>query len=149
VRILDDKAGMRAIPSYGGLRLWEDTRQVLFPSIRDTPPMAHYSGKKRIRISSAGVPEAFPILAVVILSAERRDTKNQNVSLEELPRRTAFIEMMKQTFLLDVNDHQRYSQHMQALGRVILSVKSFRLQLPHDYRALPQVRRLILEQVAV
>ena len=56
--------------------------------------------------------------------------------------------MMRQTFLLDVTEQERYTHLMQVLGRIIPGIQSYKLSLPHDYNALPLVRKMILDKLA-
>lgn len=151
VRILDDQGTVKVIPSYGGLRLWQDARQFLFPAVQDTAPMAHYSSKQRLLLETEqpaaleNLSQAYPILAVIVLSSTRESTGATPVRLEAIPRRQAFIDAMQQTFLLDVTDRQRYTRLMQSLGEVVLKLRFFKLTLPHRFEALPQARQLILD----
>jgi hypothetical protein len=149
VRLVETPQGVNAVPSYGGLRLWHDTLEAIFPNAQDAAPMAHYSSKQRLPLAQSGdpptaepLPAGYPLLAVVVLASA---SDSQAVRLAPLPRRQAFIEMMKQTFLLDVTDRGRYSQLMQAIGRVIPRIKVFSLNLPHDYTLLPLARQMILD----
>ncbi len=151
VRILDDQGAVKVIPSYGGLRLWQDARQFLFPAVQDTAPMAHYSSKQRLLLDPE-IPaalenssQAYPILAVIVLSSSGESSDAAPVRLETIPRRQAFIDAMQQTFLLDVTDRQRYTRLMQSLGETVLKLRFFKLTLPHRFDALPQARQLILD----
>lgn len=151
VRLLDDQGSVEVIPSYGGLRLWQDARQFLFPEMQDSSPVAHYSSKQRLLLEADQPPTlekiqpAYPILAVIVLSSTSENSDAAPVRLESIPRRQAFIEAMQQTFLLDVTDRQRYTRLMQSLGEIVLKLRFLKLTLPHRFDALPQARQLILD----
>lgn len=138
-----------AVPSYGGLRLWDDSLEVLFPSDAHTPSMAHYSSKKRVTLNKDELPESgtgIPILAVIVLSPADPISAS-DVSLDRLSRRETFIAMLKQTFQLDLRDLERMTRHTQALGRIVPMLPSYQLSMPRDYDLLPVVRQKILDAV--
>jgi hypothetical protein len=138
-----------AVPSYGGLRLWEDSLGVLFAVEQDTQSMAHYSSKKRVPLNENDLlrfGKGVPVLAVIVLSPPS-DKPISEIALDRLSHRETFIAMMKQTFQLDLSDLKRISRHMQALGRIVPRLPSFRLSMPRDYDLLPVVRQKILEKV--
>jgi energy-coupling factor transporter ATP-binding protein EcfA2 len=138
-----------AIPSYGGLRLWEDSLEVLFANEQDIDSMAHYSTKKRLTLSenhTVGSSNGMPVLAVIVLPAPVQSSPTE-VILDRLSHREAFIALMKQSFHLNVMDPKRIERHVQALGRIAPRLASFRLSMPHDYELLPLVRQKIVEKV--
>lgn len=154
VRLTEEHDSVKAIPSYNGLRLWPDTREFLFPSDQETAPMAHYSSKQRIQITasetfkySASTHEGLPVLAIIVLSSSGQESVFPRLHLKKLSRREAFIEIMKQTFLLDVTDHNQYARLMQVLGRIIPQIRIYKLTVPHDFNALPDVRKLVLDEL--
>ena len=55
--------------------------------------------------------------------------------------------MMKQTFLLDLTDQDKYARLIGALGQMIPRIRSYKLRLPQDYKFLPQVRQIILDEI--
>jgi hypothetical protein len=147
--VKEDKDQIVALPSYGGLRLWEDSLGVLFAAEQETQSMAHYSIKKRVPLNENDLPGSgrdIPVLAVIVLSSPERILASE-VILNRLSHRETFIAMMKQTFQLDLSDLERMSSHMQALGRIVLRLPAYRLSMPHDYDLLPTVRQKILEIV--
>jgi len=140
----------KAVPSYGGLRLWEDSLKFLLDAKLHTFPMAHYSTKKRVLFNDftpARFYKGFPILAVIVISPVGEDLVS-DVSLDLLSKRDAYMELVKQTFLLDVNDLDKITRLFQSLGRMMPALRSFRLIMPRDYDLLPMVRKTILEKTA-
>lgn len=147
--IKEGKNAIKAIPSYGGLRLWEDSLQVLFPEEQNTQSVAHYSTKKRVPIKESDARKSMkgiPILAVIVLSPIS-GTPVSEITLERLSNREAFIALMKQSFQLDVLDMKRMTRHIRALGRIVPQIPAYRLSMPHDYALLPLARQKILETV--
>jgi hypothetical protein len=146
--IKEGESRVEAVPTYGGLRLWEDSLQFLFSANAKTTDMAHYSSKKRVPLEEDAMPDSehgMPVLAVIVLSPAREGSE---VELEKLSNREAFIAILKQTFQLDPTDIERMTRHAQRLGRIVPRLRAFRLTMPHDYDLLPLVRKKILEAVA-
>jgi hypothetical protein len=111
--------------------------------------MAHYSMKKRVSLNENGIREScndIPVLAVIVLFPSSQNSISE-INLDRLSNREAFIAILKQTFQLNLSDLERMTRHVQALGRIVPQVPSFRLSMPHDYDLLPLVRQRILEAV--
>jgi hypothetical protein len=143
------KTGIKAIPTYGGLRLWEDSLEVLFPPEQEVDQVAHYSTKKRVALDEKDtlkLMKGLPVLAMFVL-APRDPASGSDITLEHLSNREAFIALMKQSFQLDVLDMKRMTRHIRALGRIVPRIPAYRLSMPHDYALLPLARRKILETI--
>jgi hypothetical protein len=147
--VKEDGDQILAVPSYGGLRLWEDSLAILFDGIEETSPVADYSTKRRIPLleSHAGTAAGGgPVLALIALSP-CDPARGSEIRLQPLSKRETFIALHKQSFQLNPTDLARMTRHMKTLGRIVPRIKSFRLSLPHDYALLPLVRQKILEAV--
>ncbi len=147
VRITDDKLGIGAIPSFGGLRLWDDSLETLFDTSQRVQPMAHYSEKKRLVFGESNQQDcrqSSPIVAVIVLSSAQEDTGSGPV-LDPLSQREALLAIGRQTFVLEPS-LESLSRQILAVGRIVSRLNSFRLPMPHDYSSLPKIRLLILEQ---
>jgi hypothetical protein len=138
-----------AVPTYSGLRLWDDSIQALFPGDPAHYSMADYSDKKRVRISSNTADQfddGIPILALILLSLPSPKSTS-TLMLNELPNRDKYIALLKQTFQLTLKDLDRVSNHALALGSIVPRLKMFRLSMPRDYKLLPVVRQRILGSI--
>ena len=138
-----------AIPSYGGLRLWEDSLEVLFAAEQEIHSMAHYSAKKRVPLKedeALQTDQGIPVLAVIVLAPPGPIAPSE-VVLDRLPNREAFIAMLKQTFQLDLMDLERMTRHMEALGCIVPRLPAFRLSMPRNYDLLPTARQRIIKAV--
>lgn len=145
----EGKSGIKAIPTYGGLRLWEDSLEVLFPPEQKVDPVAHYSTKKRVILDEKDalkLQKGLPVLAMFVLSP-RDPASGSEITLERLSNREAFIALMKQTFQLDVHDLKRMERHVRRVGRIVPKLPAYRLSMPHKYELLPLVRHKILQTV--
>jgi hypothetical protein len=138
-----------AVPSYVGLRLWEDSLQVLFSSNHNTHLIAHYSTKKRVAFNKTDIlkfRKGCPVLSVIVLDPPSQ-TSNPGIRLDPISFREAFIEIANESFQLDSFDRNERSSHMQTLALIATKVPTFRLSMPRDYELLPVVRQKILEIV--
>jgi hypothetical protein len=138
-----------AIPSYQGLRLWDDSLQVLSFADQEILSMSHYSAKKRVVFTqdeSRNLNQDDRILALIALTRCGQPPRRE-VYLEPLSRRDAFMEIMNETLQLDSHDVGERTRRMQALGSLIPKLPVFRLFRPYDYALLPLVRQKILETV--
>jgi len=149
IQLKEEDNQILGVPSYGGLRLWEDSLDALFTGEQLIKSMAHYSMKKRVSLGEPDMHEfqqELPVLAVIALSLPGEDPVS-DIIVEPLFRREAFIALVKQSFQLDVMDMKRMTRHVQAMGRVVPRLPAYRLSMPHDYALLPLVRQKILETV--
>jgi hypothetical protein len=68
--------------------------------------------------------------------------------LELLSKREAYLELVKHTFMMDVNDMERMTFLLQTLGSMMPVLNAFRLHMRRDYNLLSKVRKTILEKTA-
>jgi len=145
--VKEDQTGeILVIPSYDGLRLWDDSLKVIFSEEQNILPMAHYSLKKRVLFSSRKLFPGGPALAMIVLNPTEK-LPSFRVHIELLSRRDAFMEIMDETFQLDSLDFEARNFRMQIVGRIVLKLPVYHLSMPQDYAVLPMVRQKILEAV--
>jgi hypothetical protein len=147
--IKNSRVGVKAIPSYASLRLWDDSLNFLFPSEGKDYSVAHYSTKKRISTNgyeSLRLREGIPILAVFVLSPPTQHFCS-DITMQRISHREAFIELMRQSFKLNFADLRRVKRHIGAIGRIIPELQAFRLSVPRQYDLLPAVRQKVLEKI--
>ena len=105
--LLLEKTGSEilAIPSYPGLRLWDDTIEKLFKSeMRFDTKMTGYNQKKRIDIISDRrlkfSSDATPLKGLFVIhpSSGTNSAMDTPVSIIRLSRNKAFLELMNHTF---------------------------------------------------
>ena len=148
--LAETKNHVTAIPCYGGMRLWEDSREFLFPDARDTFEMAHYSSKQRIALTDQDdkKPKNNRIAAIIFLSPTIEYQQEKPVQLNPVPLRAGYMELLKQTYQLDVTDLESLVRHAKGLGNVIQKIPLFQLSMPHDYTLLQTARNLIIDKIA-
>jgi energy-coupling factor transporter ATP-binding protein EcfA2 len=138
---------INAIPTYRGLRMWEDSLDVFFPVSQSVSNMANYSSKKRVSVmdqNSSVINNGLPIVALFVLCPVEQSKKSA-INIDRLNKRDAFIALVKQCFQLDIMDIKRINRFMRAMGGIVLKLPSYRLAMPHDYDLLPLARQKILE----
>ena len=126
-----------AVPSYPGLRLWQEAVDALFGPDRPLAEVAHYTEKKRVDghvgISFCSEPAA---LRRIYFLAPADESEGKSVSI-----------MVKFTYLIDITDRQRLHQEFKRLSRVPALPIFYPLSFPRDFSLLPDVHRAILGNV--
>ncbi len=135
-----------AIPSYVGARLWPDSLQAVIGSHHTTRPMAYYSAKRRL-----GLPDALtspqpglPLRAVFLLACTLNADDTAGVSFEPVSGAQVIMELIKNSFLLDVTDQALLSSQLKKFGRIFgAAIPVYRLAYPRRHDVLPQVRKAL------
>lgn len=133
----------QALPSHASVRLWQDSEQALLPWPRHTlAPAVAYTSKARVLAggSLTFCTEPRPLLAVFHLDACASE------AVHIAPARSAdmLIHLVRNSFLLDVEERAGIAAHFDALARIAALPLHNRLVYPRDYAALPEVRAAIL-----
>jgi hypothetical protein len=133
-----------AVPSYPGLRLRPESLLAMFPHIPDLPQVDGYSVKKRL-----GAAEHFPFHAelVAVKRIYLLSEVSSGISIEPVQPRVALPELMKYTFVMDINHQGDMRDKFEALGAVAARSLCYRLAFQRDFALLPDVRRAILAHV--
>jgi hypothetical protein len=136
-----------ALPSYPGLRLWNETIAALFTSNPTFSQVAHYSNKKRILPSENQLlycSIAVPLRRVYFLEPQYAESEQMAISVVRLSPRDAFIQLLSFTFKLDFVDRDELKREFATLDRIAALPLFYRLAYPHDFSMLPAVRQAIL-----
>jgi hypothetical protein len=144
--VIPERGGVSALPTYPGLRLWPESVSGLYTKTPPLAPMAHYSSKQRV-LATEGYEmnhQPMPIAALYVLAPP--DPGSDAISVSRLSARETCIEIVRNSFQLDVTDHQRAMHLLEAASDVAQHLPAFRLTYPRDHALLPQVRAAILAQ---
>jgi len=147
VLIKESRKRIVAVPSYASLRLWEDSADTLFASMA-FQSIAHYSAKRQLLLDEQGIPgfyKGLPVISVIVLSHAPKNI-NEEIMLTSLSCQQAYIEFIKHTFQLFMNDPVKIENHMKKLARIIPMLPVYRLNIPHNYDLLSVVRNRILSE---
>lgn len=137
-----------AVPPYSGLRLWEDSRNRLFPTVAGFETMAHYTSKQQMIMRSGGVDgRAFslPLKALFLLDRAEDLLIADDIYIEpEASGSFSAAVLIESIFALDLSRGTEVQRNFQRVGEIFSSdLLVFRLSYPRDYGLLPRVREAI------
>jgi len=142
---LKQEAGkVTVIPTYPGLRLWEDSIAELSLGSAFLEPMAHYSPKQRIPSEPAAPAQERPALCLFFLHP---GPPTGLPFLRRIVKREAFFELNKQVFILDPFSPEKSIARLKATAELLAQLPMLSLNVPHDYPMLDRVQASILEFV--
>jgi len=129
-------------PSHPSIRLWDDSRQALIPETAQVAPAVNYTPKSRLL---AGEEVAYcdasrPLRCMYFLG----EGDTEAVSIEPVGGRDAMIELVRHTFLLDIEEREMLMHHFGQLTELARIPMFFRLDYPRRYDMLPQVRDAVI-----
>jgi len=132
------------VPAYSGTRLWEDSKDALFPDGVDSDPVSHYNSKQRIRFAEDEAASPTEFLALFFLDDPAR-AGGAAARIRPMGGGRAIVELVKRSFLLDVNSVDSAAGQFAAVGRLLATRPLFyTLQYPRDFSRLAEVRQAIL-----
>jgi len=135
----------RARPTYPSLRLWPEAVTGLYAHAPDVAPMAHYSAKKRVIMEDITPTAPLPLAALYVLAAEPEDDTG-SISLTRLSPGAVCMEIISNSFSLDVTDRRRAMDLLTVAGRIAEQLPVFSLVYPRRFGCLPNVREAIVRQ---
>jgi len=137
-----DEAGYLIQPSHPSIRLWEDSSIALMPETARAAPPVDYTPKSRFladdEVTFCNEPR--PLRALYFLGEGGTDT----VTIEPVSGRDAMIELVRHTFLLDIEEREMLMHHFGQLTDLARIPMFFRLDYPRQYEMLPQVRDAVI-----
>ncbi|OGA18529.1 MAG: hypothetical protein A3H32_19750 [Betaproteobacteria bacterium RIFCSPLOWO2_02_FULL_63_19] len=146
--LLTDKEGDGYIvhPGHPSIRLWEDSREALIPGGTDAASPVDYTSKARLLADDqvAFCNAARPLCRVYFLG----DGNTGRVEIVPLGGRDAMVELVRHSFLLDVEEREMLARHFELLSALVEIPMFFRLDYPRSYAVLPDVRDAVIRQVA-
>ncbi|MBK9987509.1 MAG: hypothetical protein IPP21_11340 [Betaproteobacteria bacterium] len=138
------------IPSHPSIRLWQDSEEALMHA--DAAfffffllPAVSFTAKSRF-LAGQGIPfcdESRPLQRVFFLGEGEAETP----VIEPCRPPSALIQLVKNSFLLDIEARDMLVRHFDDLTRLSALPIYFRLDYPRDYGTLPAVRDAIVQQV--
>jgi hypothetical protein len=129
------------LPSHPSIRLWEDSQAALVPDSAALAPAVSFTSKSRFLAGPviAFCTEARPLRRVFFLG----EGDVHVPTIEPLRPAEALIELVKHSFLLDIEARDMLARHFDDLSRLAELPLYFRLDYPRSYEALPAVREAI------
>lgn len=132
-------------PSHASLRLWDDSRQELIPASTQAAPAVDYSAKTRLLADTeiAFCNVARPLRCVYFLGAGDVD----DIAIHPARGRDAMIELVRHSFLLDIEERQMLARHFDQLTELARVPMFARLDFPRRYATLPTVRDAVIRHL--
>lgn len=135
-----DAADTGIIPAYPGARLWDDSPALLQPRPGSLQPIADYSDKLRLQVSSGTVQKTLPLKALLVL--EPVSTADSEVSLVALGGAEAVVALVKHSFQFDMSETSRAAADLESLGAIVnRGLPIYRLSYPHTPAALTEIEQ--------
>ena len=134
-----------AMPSHPSIRLWDDSQEALIGEDAQIAPAVQFTSKSRFL---AGKDIAFcelprPLRRVFFLG----EGEQMHPAFERLSPSDALIELVKHSFLLDIEELAMLAAHFEELTDLVRQPIFYRLNYPRDYGDLARVRQAIVEHV--
>jgi len=139
-----------ALPSYPGLRLWDDSREALYGVSSPSLPVAHYTAKQRLILtdwSHSLFTTRHPVAGVysLIRSTERGEgAKLTEPRMQRLSWRDGVVELLSHVFRLDTMNREASIRELNFLARVVAQVPVCQLWMPNAFSTLPAVQKMVL-----
>ena len=139
--------GFEAHPSHPSVRLWEDSQEVLIRQAERLAPPVQYTPKARI-LAGDGIAfcnQPRPLRRLYFLA----DDGARVPVLTPMKASEALIELVRHSFLLDVEEQEMLAYHLDRLSALVREPRHYRLDYPRRFDALPAVRSAILKNAAL
>jgi hypothetical protein len=137
----------QVVATYPSLRLRSDSLEELDLDEPGLPRVAHYSDKRRVRVSpppAEGRPDGWLLAGIYHLDPETRVART---TITRLAARDAVTVLLRESFQLDVSDMSAAAWLLDRCANLADQVPVFRLCYPRDFR-LDGVRRTLIDHVA-
>jgi hypothetical protein len=137
-----DGRDCRAIPSHPSIRLWEDSQAALISESAVIAPTVQFTSKARFFADQAMAfcDQPRPLRGVFFLGPG----EVARPTFERLRPSDALIELVKHSFLLDIEEQQMLAAHFDDLTGLVARPIFFRLDYPRNYLDLAGVREAIV-----
>ncbi len=140
------------IPTYPGLRLWDDAIAALFGTTGASAPVAHYTPKQRFTAAASATsiyPPAISLAGIYVIETSSPPQAASAIALERptLAQREALMTLLSLAFKLDIEDRSMLAREFDFLHHLVARVPVRRLIIPDSFEALPHVRAGILHDL--
>ncbi len=132
----------QVLPSHPSIRLWEDSQEALMDAQAQLAPPVSYTSKSRFlagdRVAFRDRPR--PLRRVYFLG----EGDAQAIAFERLKPGEALIELLKHSFLLDIEERQMLAAHFEELSNLVAQPIYYRLDFPRYFHRLAEVRQAVI-----
>jgi hypothetical protein len=135
--------GYQVMPSHPSIRLWQDSEAALIAPDTPAAPALEFTSKSRF-LAGAAIPfcdTPRPLRRVYFLG----DGSASAITFQRMKPGEALIELVKHSFLLDIEEKQMLAAHFNELSSLASQPIYCRLDYPRRYEDLAAVRQAIIE----
>ena len=136
-------AGYQANPSHPSIRLWDDSQQALIAPEVPTAPPVQFTSKSRFLagedIKFCNQPR--PLQRIYFLGPG----SSPHLTFERVKPAEALIELVKHSFLLDIEERDMLAAQFDELSNVVKQPICYRLDYPRRYEDLALIRQAIVD----
>ena len=136
------------LPTYAGLRLWDDTAPAVAAAAADAPTVAHFTDKKRISLREYELPfcaNPVPLGRFYLLGNDL--AAGSAIGIEAIAAREAMLELTRYSFHLDLSAGAVRRAEFAGLGQLAGSTPVYRLSYPRQLGEVPAVHAAILKHL--
>ncbi|MCI0660972.1 MAG: hypothetical protein L0220_07860, partial [Acidobacteria bacterium] len=136
------------VPSYPGVRLWDESVSALFEGSAAAVPVAHYFDKSHLNATEnhfAFASEEVPLRKIYLLSAEDSESAPEDISITPVAPGEVFGKLLDSCYRLEIDDARRIREEFETLSLIASEVQFARLSYPHDFSLLHKTQCVILE----
>lgn len=138
------------VPSYPGVRLWDESVSALFDGSAVVAPVAHYVDKYRLNTTEnriAYASEALPLRKIYLLAPQDPDLVPEEITITPVSPGEVFGKLLATSYRLELDDARRIKEEFDLLSWIASKVQFARLSYPHDFSRLHQTHRAVLDDL--
>jgi hypothetical protein len=148
--LIGKDANVYGIAAYPELRLWGDSFKCLFGNGRPHKPVAHYTDKQQVHITTkerAILAKPQPLKRLYAIADPSEIDGKETIMIRALSPQESFMALVRCAFRLDITDNNMLRRQFYFLERVVSAVSIRRLIFPKDFRLLPALQEAILKDL--
>ena len=148
--LIEKDGKIHGMAAYPGLRLWGDSFKWLFGNGRPHKPVAHYTDKQQVHITTKehAISAKFqPLKRLYAIAGPSEIDGKNNIVIEPLAPRESFMALVRCAFRLDITDNKMLKRQFYFLERVVSAVSIRRLIFPRNFTLLPALQEAILNDL--
>lgn len=141
-----DRGDYQVMPSHPSIRLWQDSEEALITAEVPMAPSLDFTSKGRF-LAGEFIPfcESPLRLGKVYFLG---DGSASQITFQEVAPAAALIELVKHSFLLDIEEQNLLATHFDELSKLANLPIYYRLDYPRRYEELPDIRQAIIQHAA-
>jgi hypothetical protein len=135
--------GYQVLPSHPSIRLWDDSQSAVLRPEASSEAALNYTSKLRFPASRDMVfcDNPCPLRRIYFLG----DANASEIQFAILSPQEAMVELIKHSFLLDIEDRKMLKTHFNAVSDLASLPIFFKLDYPRDYSELENLRHCVVQ----